>query len=143
MPQVVVRSKSNLQQEIMTDGGHTWIADEPVAGGGDNAGPTPYDLLLAALGTCTSMTLLMYARRKGWPLESVEVALSHSRSHAKDCADCEKRPAAITTISRSIELHGPLDDMQRTRLREIARKCPVHKTLSGPIEIEDEVVEST
>src|SRR5918912_837515 len=91
MAEVTVHSLGNLRQEIDA-GAHTFFADEPVDDGGDNTGPTPYDLLLGALGACTSMTLLMYARRKGWPLEDVEVRLRHQRDYARDCAECETKP---------------------------------------------------
>ena len=138
MAQVVVRSGSKLQQEMVTEDGHTMRADEPVQAGGDNSGPGPYDLLLGALGACTSMTLRLYAERKGWPLEGVEVHLSHSRIYGEDAVKCDQ-PAAgyITKITRGIELRGPLDATQRARLMEIARKCPVHKTLESVIHVED------
>jgi putative redox protein len=136
MSEVIVHSLGNLRQEIDA-GAHTIYADEPVDAGGDNTGPTPYDLLLAALGACTSMTLLMYARRKGWPLEDVEVRLSHRRDYARDCEECETEPVRIDLIERRITLQGPLDEAQRTRLLEIAEKCPVHRTLTGTIRIVD------
>jgi putative redox protein len=136
MAEVLVHSLGNLRQEIDA-GSHTLYADEPVDAGGDNAGPNPYELLLAALGACTSMTLLLYARRKGWPLEDVEVRLSHRRDYARDCAECEDQPAKIDLIERHITLRGDLDDGQRARLLEIAEKCPVHRTLTGTIRIND------
>jgi uncharacterized OsmC-like protein len=136
MAEVIVHSIGNLRQEIDA-GSHTLIADEPVDAGGDNVGPNPYELLLGALGACTSMTLLMYARRKGWPLEDVEVRLSHRRDYAQDCADCAEKPARIDVIERRITLRGDLDQAQRTRLLEIAEKCPVHRTVTGTIKVND------
>jgi putative redox protein len=120
-------------QEI-TAGPHRLIADEPRPIG-DDAGPTPYDLLLAALGSCTSMTVRMYADRKGWPLERVRVTLRHSRIHAKDCADCETTNGWIDHIDRHIEFAGDLDDTQRQRLLLIADRCPVHQTLTSEVRI--------
>ena len=116
----------------VTASGHAFKADEPVAAGG----PGPYDLLLAALGACTGMTLRLYADRKGWPLERVEVKLRHDRIHAEDCADCETRVGLVDRIEREIALRGPLDAEQRARLLEIADKCPVHRTLRSEIRIE-------
>jgi len=136
MAEVIVHSLGNLRQQIDA-GAHTFYADEPADSGGDNAGPTPYDLLLAAVGACTSMTLLMYARRKGWPLENVEVRLSHQRDYARDCEDCETKPVQIDQIERRITLKGQLDQSQRERLLEIAEKCPVHRTLTGTIKVTD------
>ena len=120
-------------QEI-TAGNHRLVADEPHPIGAD-AGPTPYDLLLAALGACTSMTVRMYANRKGWQLERVRVTLRHSRIHAEDCADCETRIGWIDHIDRDLELTGDLDDTQRQRLLLIAERCPVHKTLTSEVDI--------
>ncbi len=136
MAEVIVHSLGNLRQEIDA-GAHTFYADEPADAGGDDAGPTPYDLLLAAVGACTSMTLLMYARRKNWPLEDVEVRLSHQREYARDCADCDTKPVQIDQIERRITLKGDLDQSQRERLLEIAAKCPVHRTLTGTIKVTD------
>lgn len=115
--------------------GHRWRADEPSGVGGSDSGPSPYDLLLAALGACTNMTLKMYAGRKGWPLDSLETRLRHDRIHAADCADCDTRAGMVDRIERRITLGGPLDGEQRARLIEIADKCPVHRTLHGPISI--------
>jgi putative redox protein len=136
MVEVTVRTLSNLKAQIQM-GGHSFIADEPISGGGEDAGPDPYSLLLAALGACTSMTLQLYARRKGWPLEGVEVVLVHGKQHAKDCEDCETKEGKIDEIRRRIRLEGPLDAQQRARLLEIAGKCPVHRTLTGEIKVRD------
>src|SRR5712664_46451 len=112
-------------------GGHHLVSDEPLDLGGTDAGPTPYDLLVAALGSCTAITLQMYARHKGWPLEGVEVRLTHGKIHARDCADCETKEGRIDRIERGIVLQGALDDAQRARLLEIADRCPVHRTLTS------------
>jgi putative redox protein len=136
MADVIVRSLDNLRHEISA-GPHTYFADEPAGAGGDDSGPDPYELMLSALGACTSMTLLMYARRKKWPLEGVEVRVSHHRDYARDCEECDERPMQIDHIERLITLRGDLDDAQRDRLLEIAEKCPVHRTLTGTIEISD------
>src|SRR6185369_13082510 len=126
--QVVVSSDQKLRQEVWA-GRHTLVADEPVDAGGDDAGPNPYELLLAALGACTSMTLLIYARRKDWPLERVEVRLSHQRIHARDCADCEQVEGYLDHVDKEIAVSGPLTQDQVERLGEIAEKCPVNRTL--------------
>ncbi|MDZ7748349.1 MAG: OsmC family protein [Halofilum sp. (in: g-proteobacteria)] len=116
-------------------GGHRLAADEPEAAGGSDTGPGPYDYLLAGLGACTSMTLRMYARHKGIALGRVAVTLRHDRVHADDCADCEHREGHIDRIERHIRLSGDLDERQRERLLQIADRCPVHRTLTGVIEI--------
>jgi putative redox protein len=121
--------------ETLDDGRHTLLADEPVAAGGDDLGPGPYELLLMALGACTAMTLRMYARRKQWPLTDVRVTLRHSRDYARDCAECDKKPVLLDRIEREIEIDGTLDDAQSAKLLEIADKCPVHRTLSQPVAI--------
>jgi putative redox protein len=122
-------------QRIET-GRHTLAGDEPAAAGGTDQGPSPYEFLLAALGSCTAATLRMYADRKGWPLEAVEVSLTHEKDHAADCADCDTRGGRIDRIARRLRLSGPLDDAQRTRLLEIADRCPVHRTLTSGVRIE-------
>lgn len=115
--------------------GHELLADEPEAHGGSDQGPTPYDFLAAALGSCTVMTLNMYARRKEWPLEKVEVSLTHDRIHAKDCEDCESGDGQVHVLNREIRIEGNLDEAQRQRLLEIADRCPVHRTLVGEIKV--------
>ena len=139
MSDVTVISRTNLQNEVRFGEEQTFITDEPQSLGGDGAGPDPYTLLLAALGSCISMTLTLYARRKNWPLERVEVRLSQRRIHAADCAGCEtKSDTFVHRIERSVHLEGALlSEEQRTRLQEIAHKCPVHKTLSSEIVIVD------
>jgi uncharacterized OsmC-like protein len=132
---VIVRGgAAGFAQEIIA-GSHRLTSDEPVAAGGTDAGPTPYELLLAALGACTSMTVALYARRKGWPLEGVTTWLRHSRIHASDCADCETLVGMLDRIELDVRFAGPLTTEQRSRLREIADKCPVHRTLTSEIDI--------
>jgi len=116
--------------------GFPLVADEPVAYGGGNEGPSPYEYLLAALGACTGMTLRMYARSRGLPLEEVVVRLSHHKVHAEDCRDCVEKDRQIDSFERELELHGELDEAQRQRLLEIAGRCPVHRTLTGEVRIE-------
>lgn len=137
---VVARSAKNLQVEI-TAGRHLFVADEP-AGIGEDAGPSPYDLLLAALGACTVMTLQMYARRKGWALTGVETRLSTRKVHAADFETCEDQAnARIDLIERELVLRGELDAEQRARLIEIADKCPVHRSLTGEIVVETRIAD--
>jgi uncharacterized OsmC-like protein len=133
---VVVRETGYglFQQEIVS-GRHHLIADEPKDAGGLGSGPGPYDLLLAALGTCTSMTLRLYADRKKLPLTRVQVRLRHARIYATDCAECETKEGMIDRIERVIALEGELDAEQRARLMEIADKCPVHRTLKSEVDI--------
>lgn len=132
MSQVVVSSDSNLRQEIWA-GRHTLIADEPMDVGGEDTGPTPYELLLASLGACTSMTLLLYARRKQWPLERVEVRLTHHRVHAKDCLECEQKQGYLDQVEKEIVVSGSLDEAQVQRLGEVAEMCPVNRTLKNAV----------
>jgi uncharacterized OsmC-like protein/pimeloyl-ACP methyl ester carboxylesterase len=133
---VVVRETraSKFQQTVMS-GPHQMLADEPVAAGGQDSGPGPYDFLLAGLGACTSMTMRMYADRKSLPLERITVTLKHSKIHAEDCAECETREGMLDQIDRVIAIEGALDADQRKRLMEIADKCPVHRTLTSEIRI--------
>lgn len=132
---IVVRGgAANFQQEI-TAGKHRLIADEPVSAGGGDAGPDPYDYLLASLGVCTSMTVGFYARRNKWPLENVKVSLWHSRIHARDCHECETRDGMVDRIDVEVELTGSLTAEQYAKLMDVAAKCPVHKTLTSEINI--------
>lgn len=133
--EVVVTSTAAAFEQVITAGTHRFVSDEPVAVGGADAGPDPYDLLLAALGSCTAMTLNVYARRNQWPLEGVSVTLRHARVHAADCADCEQTERRIERIERRITLTGPLSSEQKSRLLEIADKCPIHQTLTAEIDI--------
>lgn len=131
---VTAHSTTGLQVEVQA-GRHRLVADEP-AGVGDDAGPNPYDLLLSALAACTVMTVQLYTRRKGWPLEKVEVAVDHRKIHARDCADCESDPAArVDVIEVRLGFRGDLTAQQVDRLLEIAGRCPVHRTLAGEIKI--------
>jgi putative redox protein len=114
---------------------HSMVADEPLSVGGTNLGPTPYEFLVAGLGACTSITLRMYADRKGWPLDSVTVRLQHQKIHANACKNCDNHTGMLDMIDRDIELAGPLDIEQKARLLEIADKCPVHRTLQSEIVI--------
>jgi len=132
---VVVRGAADGFLQEVVAGAHQLLSDEPAAAGGTDRGATPYDLLLAALGSCTSMTVAMYARRKGWPLERVTVRLRQARVHAEDCAACETKDARLTIIDREIVLEGSLGEDQRARLMEIASRCPIHLTLTSTIEI--------
>ena len=134
MTRMEVYHVENLQHEATVDG-HTLLMDEPKEGGGSSAGMNPYELLLAALGGCIAMTLRIYARQKGWPLEDVRVVLTHDKVHAKDCEDCEHEEGMLDVIRRKVEITGPLSAEQLARLQEIAKRCPVHRTLTGTIEI--------
>ena len=133
---VVVRETrdSKFQQSISV-GPHRLVADEPVAAGGEDTGPGPYDFLLAGLGACTSMTMRLYADRKSLPLERTTVTLRHSKIHAQDCAECETKEGMLDQIERVIAMEGELDAEQRKKLMEIADKCPVHRTLTSEIRI--------
>ncbi len=125
----------------MKVGNHHMLADEPESFGGNDFGPSPYELVSAGLAACTVMTLHMYAKRKGWPLENVEVHTSYSKTHAQDCEDCENSSAKIDTFHRALKLTGALDDKQRERLVQIADKCPVHKTLHSETQVITSVVD--
>lgn len=131
---VVIGDARGFAQEISV-GPHRLVADEPKSAGGTDTGPDPYGYLLAALGSCTSMTIAIYARRKQWPLEKVRVELRHSKVYAADCESCETQEGRLDRIERDVSLTGPLSGEQRARLLEIADKCPVHRTLTSEIDI--------
>jgi uncharacterized OsmC-like protein/alpha/beta superfamily hydrolase len=132
---VVSETRAGKFQQTVAIGPHHLIADEPLAAGGDDTGPGPYDLVLAGLGACTSMTMRLYADRKALPLERVTVTLRHSKIHAEDCAECETKAGMIDQMERVIAMEGALDDAQQAKLMEIADKCPVHRTLTSEIRI--------
>jgi uncharacterized OsmC-like protein len=136
---IVSGNAAGFVQEILA-GPHRLIGDEPASSGGTDRGPSPYDFLLAALGTCTSMTVGMYARRKRWPLENVTVNLRHSRIHASDCAECDTKEGMVNRIERDIHFAGKLTPEQRSKLLEIANKCPLHQTLTSEINIRTRAV---
>ena len=136
MSDVIVTSLSNLDNEVRYGDNHILITDESLEAGGEDAGPDPYTLLLAALGSCISMTTRLYAKRKEWPLERVIVRLRQERIHAVDCVECASgKEGYVHQIQRSVTFEGNLNEEQRTRLQEIAHKCPVHKTLTSEIVI--------
>jgi putative redox protein len=138
MSEVTVTSLANLKNEVRYGDNQTLITDEPREVGGEGAGPDPYSLLLGALGSCISMTVTLYARRKGWPLEQVTVRLRQARIHAKDCTECSQGTEGyVHRIQRSVSFAGNLTEEQLTRLQEIAHKCPVHKLLTSPIVISE------
>jgi uncharacterized OsmC-like protein len=131
---IVWGDRDGFAQQIVA-GSHRLRGDEPESAGGSDTGPSPYDFLLAALGSCTSMTVGMYARKKNWPLERVTVWLRHSKIYAADCSECETRDGLLDRIERDVRFEGPLSAEQRSRLLEIANKCPVHRTLTSEINI--------
>ncbi len=134
---VVAERDKKFAQDIHSDH-HHWIADEPSSVGGTNFGPDPYEHLLAALGSCTTMTMRMYAERKNWPVENISVELNHARDHGKDCVECDEAHQKIDVINRKISITGPLDDEQRSRMLSIADKCPVHRTLHNKLVVRTE-----
>ena len=140
MVEVVVRGDASGFAQHIESGSHRIASDEPTESGGTNTGLSPYDLLLAALGSCTSMTVAMYARRKNWPLKEVTVRLRHSKVHAADCADCETKEGMLDRIERDIQLTGTLTQDQRGKLLEISNRCPVHRTLTSEIEIQTRLI---
>ena len=133
--EVVVRGNAQGFTQDIAVGPHQLTAEEPKDMGGEDEGPTPYDLLLAALGSCTSITVTLYAQRKSWPLQEVITRLRHSRIHVTDCAECETEEGTINRIELDIEFVGPLSSEQRSKLLEIAKKCPVHRTLTSETNI--------
>ena len=137
---VTARSLENVQVEIKS-GIHTLRADEPIPSGGEDTGPDPYALLLASLAACKIITTQMYARRKGWALEGVEINMSTHKIHARDCEDCESDPEAkVDIIETRIRFLGSLDEDQLERLLEISKKCPVHRTLTSETKIRTELI---
>ena len=139
MGAVLVRSAASFRCQVEV-GRHHFVVDEPASAGGSDEGPTPYDLLSVALGSCTSMTLNFYAKREGIALTGVEVSVTNDRSYAKDCADCESSSGYIHRFSVRLRLHGDLTVEERAKLLDVARRCPVYKTLTSEIRI-DEVLE--
>ena len=121
-------------------GTHEFVGDEPVLLGGTGKGPNPYDLLLASLGSCTSITMRLYAERKGWPLENIRVRLSHAKLYARDCEECERKEGMADRIERTIEIEGPLSRKQRARLIDIAKRCPICRTLSTEISVRTSLI---
>lgn len=134
-PDVVVRGDARSFKQEIVAGKHNLVADEPVSVGGSDAGSGPYDYLLMALGTCTAMTVGLYARRKQFPLDKITVSLWHSRIYAEDCEECETKEGKLDRIELQLELTGSLTTEQRAKLMEIAEKCPVHRTLTSEINI--------
>ncbi|MBV9618523.1 MAG: OsmC family protein [Verrucomicrobia bacterium] len=139
-PPVIVRGTAADFSQKIEIGSHRLTADEPISFGGSDIGSSPYDLLLAALGSCTSMTIGLYARKRGWPLKEITVSLRHSKIHARDCDDCETKEGRVDRIDMEIHLAGALTDEQRAKLMEIAGKCPVHQTLTSEINIKTKAV---
>src|SRR2546430_623665 len=139
-PPVIIHGDAKGFAQKIQVGSHHLIADEPLSFGGTDSGASPYDLILAALGSCTSMTIGLYARKRGWPLEEITVSLRHSKIHARDCDDCETKEGKVDRIWRYIHLAGALTDEQRAKLMEIADKCPVHQTLTSEINIKTRAV---
>lgn len=138
---VLVTEKNHQFTRAVQSDSHAWLADEPTSLGGSDLGPDPYEHLLAALGTCTSMTLRMYANRKKLPLDDVSVMLEHYRQHEKDCEECPDKPGHMDVLRRSITLKGDLSRAERERLLEIAERCPVHRTLQGDLRIQSELAD--
>jgi uncharacterized OsmC-like protein len=132
---MVVGPTTGFRTEVDV-GGHHLVVDEPAPVGGTDAGPSPYEMLLAALGACTAMTLRIYADKRKWPLERVRVSLQHHKVHAQDCADCDHKPAKMDVVERVVTIEGAaLTEEQRMKLVEIAERCPVHQTLQGKMQV--------
>ncbi|WP_417370157.1 OsmC family protein [Flavobacterium beibuense] len=130
-------SKNDVFKSTLTAGNHSFIADEPTSvDGGNDEGPDPYDLLLMSLGSCTLMTVKMYARRKKWPIEDMFLELRHNKRHVDDCQSCEDSSAKIDLIEKELIIKGDLTQEQLDKLLEISKKCPVHRTLLGEMRIE-------
>ena len=140
---IIVRGDARSFKQEIVAGKHRLLADEPVSAGGGDAGPDPYDYLLASLAVCTSMTIGFYARRNQLPLENITVSLWHSRIHARDCEECETREGMLDRIDVEIELTGSLSQAQHAKLMEIAAKCPVHRTLTSEINIRLQAAEKS
>ncbi|OON69011.1 OsmC family protein [Hymenobacter sp. CRA2] len=132
---VLVRVGPDALMADVQAGRHTYIIDEPLGVGGQDRGPTPYDLLLSALGACTAITLRLYATQKNWPLDGIEVRLRHQRVHVQDCQACEAADARLDEIHKELRLLGDLSEAQRQRLEQISQKCPVQKTLLAGVRI--------
>ena len=141
MPKVLIQSLPDYTHaQLLTAAGRALVSDEPPEDDGSGLGPSPYDLLLWALGACTAMTLQIYARRKGYPLEEVAVEVEHEHTHAADCHDCvEEHEGRIEVLRRRIVLRGPLSDAERDDLLRVASRCPVHRTLRSAPEVIDTV----
>lgn len=140
MATVTAKLIQNYQVDVKTDN-HQFLIDEPISKGGDDLGPNPYDMLLGALAGCKLITVQMYARRKGWPLEGMDIRLSHDKIHAKDCEDCESDYAKVDIIEVEISFQGDLTEEQLERLAEISTRCPVHKTLTSETKIRTKLVD--
>ena len=139
-PHVIVHGDAKGFAQKIDVGVHHLEADEPVSYGGTDSAPTPYDFILAALGSCTSMTIGLYARKRSWPVEKITVSLWHSKIHAMDCDDCETKEGRIDRIEMEIHIDGTLTDEQRAKLMEVAGKCPIHQTLTHEINIKTRAV---
>ena len=133
---VIVRSRGSFRSEVEA-GRHRFVLDEPLDAGGGDEGPTPYDMLAAALGGCTAMTLVFFARRESIPLEGVDVSVTHDRAYAKDCADCVSKEGYIHRFRVELTFRGPLSTEQKEKLLSVASRCPVAKTLKSEILIDE------